>query len=86
MSDVKKPDDDWLRSADHRGAPPPGKRNEVPCKVCDAPTTFTGTGLCDPCWALRNALDDGVRRGLLVRLPRGCLQMKTQLEAELDPP
>jgi len=25
----------------------------VPCKICETPTTMTGTGLCDRCWELK---------------------------------
>lgn len=28
------------------------ERPTVPCKWCETPTVFLGTGLCDQCWLL----------------------------------
>lgn len=29
----------------------------VPCKVCELPTPFLGTQLCDSCWGLQHRLE-----------------------------
>ena len=29
----------------------------VPCKICEEPTSYTGTGLCDYCWHLEKGMD-----------------------------
>jgi hypothetical protein len=29
----------------------------VPCKICGASTTFTGTELCNRCWELKSRIE-----------------------------
>lgn len=35
-----------------------GEEKKVPCQHCSAPTPYTATQLCDPCYLARNAVRD----------------------------
>lgn len=33
------------------------KTEVCPCGICGAPTTYTGTQRCDPCWNMQHGLE-----------------------------
>jgi hypothetical protein len=33
------------------------EEKNVPCKLCNTPTTFTGTELCNRCWELKSRIE-----------------------------
>lgn len=45
----------------------------TPCGICQTPTTYLGTGLCDNCWEIEHRLSDLLRTAHGRAFVRGAL-------------